>query len=100
MSVIKVTISLNAECILEQLFLFGPVHDSDLVEKSGRDELRSLGALERVMGYNTLNAEGVAMAVERKLHFRKGRLKKGFVPAVSGTSGYSGLDGVLHEPST
>ena len=72
-------ISHDAQQVLEQAFMTGPIHDRDILSIAGRNELHELGALERSMGYNTLNAQGILIAVNRRVHFKKRRMMDAIV---------------------
>lgn len=52
--------------VLGQLFVSGPTWDGNIVSKSGRNELMSVGLVDRINGWAFLTREGVQAAVEWK----------------------------------
>lgn len=60
-----------SDAVLEQLFNEGPAWDGDLVSKQGRNELYSLGFVDRLNGWNWLTRGGVAYALEKGLGRKK-----------------------------
>ena len=63
MSTIIAPISSAAIDTLRQMFLRGPTWDGNLVSKSGRSELVTLGLAECWDGWQWLTAAGVELAV-------------------------------------
>ena len=51
-SVTSVTLAGNEIEVLEQLFMFGPTWDGNIISKSGRDHLFDLKLASRVEGYS------------------------------------------------
>lgn len=56
-------LSSSAVAVMNQLFLYGPVWDGNLVSKEGRDELMKQGLLDRWQGWSWLNSAGVELSV-------------------------------------
>lgn len=57
--------------VLEQLFIFGPTWDGNIVSKSGRDQLFDLKLASRVEGYSFLTAAGIRLALTNKVDRKK-----------------------------
>jgi hypothetical protein len=57
--------------VLEQLFVYGPTWDGNIVSKSGRDTLFDLKLASRVEGYSFLLAAGIRLALANKLDRKK-----------------------------
>jgi hypothetical protein len=57
--------------VLEQLFIFGPTWDGNIVSKSGRDQLFDLKLASRVEGYSFLTAAGIRLALQNKVERKK-----------------------------
>lgn len=55
-----------AKEVLGQMFMNGPIWDGNLVSKSGRTELVSLGLAFQWNGFQSLSEEGLRVAVEWK----------------------------------
>lgn len=49
--------------VLTQLFIHGPLFDGYISSKNGRNQLVSLGLVERYEGFNFLNKDGVIVAI-------------------------------------
>lgn len=50
--------------VLMQLFVEGPTWDGNLISKSDRDELDSLGLIDRFDGWQWLNGNGIQAALD------------------------------------
>lgn len=68
---VTVALAANEIEVLEQLFLFGPTWDGNIVSKSGRDQLFDLKLASRVEGYSFLTAAGIRLALQNKVDRKK-----------------------------
>ena len=70
-SVTSVTLAGNEIEVLEQLFMFGPTWDGNIISKSGRDQLFDLKLASRVEGYSFLTGAGVRLALSNRVDRKK-----------------------------
>lgn len=68
---VSVSLASNEIEVLEQLFMFGPTWDGNIVSKSGRDQLFDLKLAARVEGYSFLTAAGIRLALSNRVDRKK-----------------------------
>jgi len=68
---VSVSLVSNEIEVLEQLFMFGPTWDGNIVSKSGRDRLFDLKLAARVEGYSFLTPAGIRLALSNRVDRKK-----------------------------
>ena len=68
---VSVALASNEIEVLEQLFMFGPTWDGNIVSKLGRDQLFDLKLASRVQGYSFLTPAGIRLALSNRVDRKK-----------------------------